>query len=240
MNFLWLSIFLTPSSLAFPYVSAAVPFTFRNATIDDIDDITTVWIDAFRHSPVFGYIRQFADDVGEEYTWTCQRDGYLALFQQHAADYRFQVITVPDLTSLSGEKVVSVSVWDFSRTEHHHGDELSLASLSPLPARTLSQASHSSVNNRHVSDFNCSAHLDMNLTRAFHFQHIMEDAERKYIITPFGTQLYLGLLATHPRAWLRCSTSALGQDATAAIKRTTWRQAANDIAGYARRVPLVC
>lgn len=198
MNFLWPFIFLLPSTLALPYVYPAVPFTFRNATIDDIDDITTVWIDAFKPSPIFSYIRQFADEVGEEYTWTCQRDSYLALFQQHVGDYRFRVITVPESTSLLGEKVVSVSVWDFSRTGLHHGDELSLPSLSPLFARTLSQTSHSSVNNRHVSDFNCSAHLDMNLTRAFHFKHLIEDAERTYLINPFGTQLYLGLLATHP------------------------------------------
>lgn len=198
MRAAWSTLFLIPVSPALSHVSSMVPSRFRNATIDDIDDITTVVIDAFKPSPVFNYIRQFGDEVGEEYTWTCQRDGYLALFQQHAADYRFQVITVPESTSLSGEKVVSVSVWDVSRTQHHRGDELSLTSLSPLLGHSVSQTGYSSANNRHVSGFNCSAHLDVNLTRAVHYQHYMEDAERKYLAEPFGAQLYLGLLATHP------------------------------------------
>lgn len=184
-------------SLALSCVSA-VPFKFRNATIDDIDDIATVLIDAFKPSPVFKYIRQFADEAGEEYTWTCQREGYRDLFQEHAADYRFQVITVPESTSLSGEKVVSVSVWDISRTEHHRDGELPLASLSPLLSHSLSRTTYSNADYKHVSGFNCSAHLDMNLTRAYHYQHFMEDAERKYLAEPFGAQLYLGLLATHP------------------------------------------
>lgn len=199
MGFLWLSVFLLPFSIALPHPPSTVPFSFRNATVDDIDDITTVWFEAFKPSPIFNYIRQFGDEVGDEYTWTCQRDRYLALFQQHIVDYRFQVITVPESISASGEKVVSISVWDFSRTEHHLGDELSLTSLSPILAGSLSHTTRrSSVNDRYVSDFNCSAHLDMNLTRALHFQNIMEDAERKFLIEPFGTQLYLGLLATHP------------------------------------------
>lgn len=191
----WTPFFLFPISLA---LSSAVPFTFRNATIADIDDITTVAIDAFKPSPVFKYIRQFGDEAGEEYTWTCQRDGYLALFQQHAADYRFQVITVPESTSLSGEKVVSVSVWDVSRTEHHRDNELPFTSLSPLFGRSPSQMAHGNANYKHLSGFNCSAHLDMNVTRALHFQHFMENAERKYLTEPLGAQLYLGLLATHP------------------------------------------
>lgn len=193
----WSPISLIPVSLALSRVSA-VPFNFRNATIDDVDDITTVIIDAFKPSPVFKYIRQFADEAGEEYTWTCQREDYLALFREHATDYRFQVITVPESTSLSGEKVVSFSVWDVSRTEHHRDGELPLTSLSPLLSHSLSRTTYSNAEYRHPSGFNCSAHLDMNLTRAYHFQHFMEDAERKYLAEPFGAQLYLGLLATHP------------------------------------------
>lgn len=191
MSFLWLSICLVPASLALSFASSTAPFSFRNATIDDLDDIATVWIDAFKPSPIFSYIRQFVDEVGEQYTWTCQRDRLLALFQQQAADYRFQVITVPESASPLGEKVVSVSVWDFSRTEHHRHDETALTSLLPFVA-------HSSTDSTHNSGFNCSAHLDMNLTRAIHFQHVVEDAERRYLIEPFGSQLSLALLATHP------------------------------------------
>ncbi|KAL1847260.1 hypothetical protein Daus18300_013995 [Diaporthe australafricana] len=163
-----------------------------------LDDITTVFIDAFKPSPVFNYIRQFADEAGMGYTWTCQRDGYLALFQQQALDYRFQVITVPDSTSDSGEKVVSFSIWDFSRTVDDSEDGSSLPSLSSRVFLGFSQTTQSSVNNRLISCFNCSEHLDMNLTRAIHYQQVMEDVERKYLTEPFGAQLYLGLLATHP------------------------------------------
>lgn len=200
MRAVWPALFLIPVSPALSRVSSTVPSRFRNATIGDIDDITTVLIDAFKPSPVFNYIRQFADEVGEEYVWTCQRDDYLALFQQHSGDYRFQVVAVPDSTSLSGERVVSVSVWDVSRTEHHRDDKLLLTPLSPLLGRGLSQTTHRSSRNRsrRVSGLNCSAHLDMNLTRAVHFQRFMEDAEREYLSEPLGAQLYLGLLATHP------------------------------------------
>lgn len=196
----WSSIFLVPISLALSHVSSTVPFSFRNATIDDIDDITTVLIDAFKPSPVFKYIRQFADEAGEEYIWTCEREELLALFQQHAGDYRFQVITVPESTSLSGEKVVSVSVWDVSRTEYHRDDEDGppLITLSPLLGYSLSKTTYSSVEYSHVSGFNCSAHLDMNLTRANHLHQVLEDAEHRFLIEPLGAQLYLGLLATHP------------------------------------------
>lgn len=195
MSFLWLSIFLIPSSLALSHVSSTVPSSFRNATVDDIDDITTVWMDAFKPSPIFSYIRQFADGVGEEYTWTCQRDWFLAVFQQHAVDYRFQVITVPESASPSGQKAVSFSVWDLSQTEHGRHDEWSLTSLAPF----IAQASHSGADNtQHASGFNCSAHLDTNLTRAVHFQQMVEDAECRYLVKPFGPQLQLALLATHP------------------------------------------
>lgn len=199
MRAVWSPLFLIPISPALSHLSFSVPSNFRNATIDDIDEITTVIVDAFKPSPVYKYIRQFADEAGEEYTWTCQRDGYLALFQQHAADYRFQVITVPESTSTPREKVVSVSVWDFSRTEQHaRDDELLSPSLLPLLGHSRSQTVHGSAKNSLVSGFNCSAHLDVNLTRAIHYQRFMEDAEREYLAEPFGAQLYLGLLATHP------------------------------------------
>ncbi|KAI3396620.1 hypothetical protein diail_11873 [Diaporthe ilicicola] len=199
MRALW-SLILLSTPLAFSYASAAVPSSFRNATVDDIDDITTVFIDAFKPSPAFNYVRQFADKAGAEYTWTCQRVVLLDLFRRHALDYRFQVVTVPDLTSYSGEKVVSFSVWDFSRTGTHSKLETVsyMPSLSSLGPCIWAQTTQSSASNKPVSGFNCSAHLDMNLTRAFHYQQFMHDVERRYLVEPFGPQLSLGLLATHP------------------------------------------
>lgn len=202
---------LSPSPV--PPPAAGIPFTFRNATLEDIDDITTVWYDAFRPWPMWNYIYQFTDDVDPLYRWTCQRESFLHMLQDDSQDIRATAVTVqvPDPSTPSPregvaatrERVVSVAMWDFKELSRSHDREDSSSSSSSfmwspalLPTSLHGGGGSSSVSS--PSPFNCSAHLDINVTRALHHLKHMEAAQEKYLRGPLGPQFYLGLLATHP------------------------------------------
>lgn len=183
-------------------ISHSSPSTFREATIADLDDITTVNVDAFKPGSAWKYVRQFEDKVGSEYTWNCQREALRQVFVNASELYNatlFNVISVPDATSTRGERVVSFAAWNFAMagptsSDRPFSDQTSTwkQAMSGL-FRGLDRVAGSSS-----SPFNCSAHLDMNLTRALQYSNTMQAAERKYLLEPFARQLELGLLATHP------------------------------------------
>ncbi|ROW08337.1 hypothetical protein VMCG_03225 [Cytospora schulzeri] len=196
---------------------AKIPFTFRNATPEDMDDMATVWYDAFRPAPMWKYIRQFTDDVDPLYAWTCQRDAFRRMLDQdEEQDLRATVITVqvpdPSISSSSSssslswegatatrERVVSLAMWDFNETrQRHDGEGSSSSMLSPMSFPLGLHDSRSSSGISSSSPFNCSAHLDMNMTRVRHLMERAEGAHDKYLRKPLGPQLYLSLLATHP------------------------------------------
>lgn len=207
---------LGPSSSP-PPSPATIPHTFRHATLDDIDDITTVWYDAFRPAPLWDYVRQFANDVDPLYTWTCQRDNFLRMLQDEARGLNATVITVqvPDDGSSSSsssleaatatrERVVSVAIWDFNETRPRRGQD-SPYPLSPVLPFLPPVGAHDSVSSVSSSSsapapppFNCSARLDTNLTRALPLSRLSEEAQETYLRSALGPQLYLMLLATHP------------------------------------------
>lgn len=209
---------LGPSPSPYPSPSTAIPYTFRNATLDDIDDITTVWYEAFRPGPLWNYMYQFTDDVGPLYRWTCQRETVRRIFREAASqDMRTNVITVQvpdpststpssrrgDFAATTREKVVSLAMWEFNQTGGRLDGEddsspavsMSLPMLLPMG---LYSSDGSDTSPGLSSPFNCSAHLDVNMTRARHYTEIMEAAYVKYLREAVGPQLYLGLLATHP------------------------------------------
>ncbi|KUI69229.1 hypothetical protein VM1G_05356 [Cytospora mali] len=197
----------TPHQAPLGPAPAGIPFTLRNATLEDVDEITTVWYDAFRPSPLWPYIHQFEDEVGPLYAWTCERDSFLQLLGDEKRQFKAMVITVPDPTSrgltttTTREKVVSIAMWDFNQTRGQQKDKSSYMSPMLLPMGVHDSSRSSSINAGATGPpptFNCSAHLDVNMTRALHFRGHMEAAKQKYLDEPFDTQLYLGLLATHP------------------------------------------
>lgn len=189
-----LSFALSASQQA-PITGAVVPFTFRNATLDDIDDITRVNMDAFKRGPSWSYFRQFADN-DPNYTWTCQRELFKQLYLNiTAGDSKImKVISVPDESCHRKERVVSFSYWglvcpdteEYFSSTSSTGPKLGVFSR-PMNIHTLPN-----------SGFDCEAHLDMNMTRIEHFQRAMLEAEYNYLDKPYGTQFRLDLLATHP------------------------------------------
>lgn len=193
----------TVSSFAFaapqqaPIIGPSVPFTFRNATIDDVDDLTTVYVEAFRRGPPWGYVRQFADKY-PEYTWTCQRESFKQIFSNAPAKDHIavKVISVPDFSSQRKERVVSLSAWEYGFLDQDSATSLSSASFAGLKAGLPLIPIFNSVPNG--MNFDCSSHLDMNMTRFQQFQRAMVDAQHDYLIKPYGPQFSLGLLATHP------------------------------------------
>ncbi|KAJ4419383.1 hypothetical protein N0V82_004965 [Gnomoniopsis sp. IMI 355080] len=194
-----LSIFIS-SAVTSPQqvpISGAIPFTFRNATLDDLDDITTVFLDAFSRAPSWGYVRQFAD-IYPDYTWNCLREMFNQTYLNNSemAPGGFKVITVPDQLSYRKEKVVSISIWDFNYLRQASDKSLLSTSLAGLgvimPSRTAYNVQPA------VEGFDCKAHLDMNITRARQVEEVMKEAGDKYLLKPYGQQLVLALLATHP------------------------------------------
>ncbi|KAK7747421.1 hypothetical protein SLS53_001676 [Cytospora paraplurivora] len=181
--------------------AASVPFTFRNATIEDVDDITTVFLDAFLPSPLWRYIRQFADKVHPLYTWTCHRDRLLAQFRNSGPELDWKVITVQEPAR---ERVVSFAFWEFPGTkpDGNHDDGVDAGGSSSYLSSLLSvhgsdSGSDSGISSSSSSPFNCSAHLDLNMTRVRHLADVMQESREKYIDS-IGRQIYLDLLATHP------------------------------------------
>lgn len=177
-------------------ITGTIPFTFRNATLDDIDDITTVFLDAFRPSSSWSYIHQFEDDVDPEYTWTCQRHAFEKFYQMTGA-VDIKVISVADEAAARNEKVVSFSAWDLRRlniTSEKPQVVLSTPILWPASGvfpRAITTGEPSSMS------FDCETHLDVNMTRLRHVNTSMAGHDDKYLKI-LGPQLYLGLLATHP------------------------------------------
>lgn len=171
-------------------------FTFRNGTLDDIDDMVTVFVDAFGRSDLWEYLYQFRDEVDPLYTWSCQRKSFLTMWKRHPQLY-FKVLTVPDGASKYGQKVVSISAWDFSMLKNSPLASPSVPWINPLG---LFSATYGPPDQAPTegAQFDCDAHLDTNMTRARHFSKWSEAAERDYIRDRPGRHLCLALLATHP------------------------------------------
>lgn len=171
-----------PSSQHYMGGTNQLPFEFRAATVDDMDDMTTVYVEAFSAAPAWRYVHQFEDDY-PGYTWHCYRDTLRDIFKGKLPghDTTFRVIAVPDETAESGSRVVSIAVWEFNKT-----------SQDDTPP-------HMAWPYRSDSWANCSAHLDLNMTRAEHFLRQGQEAEKKYLDDVYDRQDYLALLATHPK-----------------------------------------
>lgn len=193
-----LSLFATAASQQVPITGPSIPFTLRNATLEDVDDITTVYLDAFRDNPATRYSRQFADK-DPEYTWTCQREDFrrLLLGNSTQGPLVVNVISVPDVSLPRKERVVSIAAWMYGYLHQDSATSLSFASFAGLNTAGLTSIPMlNSIPNE--GKFDCNAHLDMNMTRAKHFQRAMNEAQNEYLLKPYGPQFTLGLLATHP------------------------------------------
>lgn len=156
----------------------------RPASKHDLDDITTVVIDAFSPGRMYHYVFPELSHY-KEYHWRCLREAVGEAFANLTVSNFINVITVP----VSGsniesninrhERVVSIAFW---------------AVVEPGDDDIIIQSRGDSF----LRDGSCSDHLDMNITRAEDFMRQTDAYEKHFILNYPHKQVYLGLLATHP------------------------------------------
>ncbi|KAK0276006.1 hypothetical protein LTR35_010775 [Friedmanniomyces endolithicus] len=161
----------------------------RPAVEDDLDDIVTVFLDAFKPSAGWQYAHSHDDDY-TDYTWTCTRQFFQGEWESlHPSRTFINVIAVPrdggqhHDDNLRGESVVSFGVWNWMKPQEEVSD-----SSFPFRPHQL----HAAPGGK------CSEHLDVNTTRAADLAQQLSLAVEKYIRNLTEPQLYLNLLATHP------------------------------------------
>lgn len=189
---------LDPSSLI-----SGVPYIFRDAVASDINDVATVVIDAFAPAPHTQYVYQFRDRY-PEYHRECMRQAMERQFaQMDPSEAVVKVIAVDDpdraAEGESTSRVVSLGIWNLGTPNNTRvarmntlGNPFGLGL--PLAKET---SKFLAAGGGGKSDFNCSAHLDLNMTRALDVQEKLDRA-KAYLDSVYGRYVYLNLLATHP------------------------------------------
>lgn len=158
----------------------------RPATEADLDDITTVFIDAFAPGPVWRYLFPYLDQFKES-VWNCTRETIGQQFADRPNTTFVNVISVADRHSTADEqgkrqdRVVAIAVWRIIEptTELSHLASMDLLGVRPGSAK-------------------CSDHLEANETRALDYERQFSVAEKHYVLDFPHKQMYLGLLGTHP------------------------------------------
>lgn len=160
--------------------------TIRPATELDLDDITTVIMDAFAPGQVYRYVFPQLDQY-RQYHWRCLRkDVGRSLKYKEKNDF-WNVIAVPIEETANfaiqgrHERVVAVGVWDVLE-----------------PAKNVVRPGMISPFVSRMGHMSCSDHLDVNITRALDYSRQYGPAEKHYVDDYPDKQVYLALLATHP------------------------------------------
>jgi len=162
----------------------------RPATEADLDDITTVVIDAFAPGPAWHYAFPHQDEY-KEYQWRCLRKAVEQEFARKPNNTFVNVISVPvgpsaAATTMQGERaerVVAVAVWKILEPDKRQSESGSMDLLGF---------------GVHSGKQKCSDNLDTNMTRAEDFNRQFSVAEEHYVIDFPHKQMHLGLLCTHP------------------------------------------
>lgn len=159
-----------PSAQAIPTQQTLISptITFRDLYLQDIPDVTSIFIAAFSPGPAFQYL---APDIkGHEKQFRqCMKDQLALGWQMRNPNTTFgRVITVDD-------KPVSFSVWNIRAHEDELQDRLLLSGMR-----------------------NCTPLPGSNGTRDDDFNRQMKDIERRHFLDVYPRELYLNLLATHP------------------------------------------
>lgn len=195
-----------------------IPYTFRQATYADLNDITDVIIDAFDPSVEWKYNYQFKDEY-PIYHRECFRQFLLSRWNEleDLDNVVMNVIEVPidDDSSTSStlsrtSRIVAIGLWQIHPASANSDSKESgtdntlplpffLPSLSASNDEPVASASSFSTSEPVLTWPNCSLHLDANYTRAEDFSAQFAVAKQKYIDVAYPSgQVYLALLATHP------------------------------------------
>ena len=174
-------------------------FIFRDSVREDLDDLTTVSLDAFSSGAAFKYIR-IDDDSLKDYTWYCQRRlvGEVWELIDNVAAFG-KVVAVPDPAAAGPrkERVVSCGFWIDSIANETAARAL-LPLLHTLQIGLPTPASDAVFARDVGAKYNCSAHLDINMTRSASMGSQMEAGKARYIDDVFPEHFYLAALSTHP------------------------------------------
>lgn len=146
----------------------------RNATLEDVTAIVDILLDAFGPAPETRYIYQFRDQ-NPSYHRQCMKQIAQRILKQQPEDTIVHLIDAPVAKGSHETKAVSLAVWNL-------GCQKTPSSMSLLE-----------LVQRH-----CSRHLDLNITRALHWEEEFMPYKRRYIDKAYGSQVYLNGLATHP------------------------------------------
>lgn len=188
--------------------------TIRNATPADLPSIAKTFDDAFKPSPIWKYINQFVDQY-PHYHKRCLLETVTQIIQKTTQDGNgvIKVIAVPNEDSdghAHGETVVSVAFWHFidETTADSDTDSPMLNQHTGIPGHNIwlhSESSHpESGTTTAISTepdqppFNCTLHLDANITRLDSILSQESATIAHYLSPAYPTRLYLALLATHP------------------------------------------
>ncbi|KAK5098369.1 hypothetical protein LTS08_006502 [Lithohypha guttulata] len=184
---------------------------FRDATESDIDDITTLILDAFGPNEERQYI-QPQRKLYPHYEWHCTREIIREQWSQSSWNGTFaKVVAVSDHSTdvekdgrKRDERVVALGIWNI-----YHGDGkvtstiLDRKGLTPFSSLVNSNPTTSSIqfhdNDDDKPPFNCSLNLAMNTTREEDFFRQWNEAKHKHIDEAYEKQLYLNVLCTHPQ-----------------------------------------
>lgn len=157
---------------------------FRPGTEDDLDEITTVILDAFMPSETYRYVFPQLD---YKYHWKCMREEIGREFADRPENAWINVITVPNPQSSADphakgtNRVVAVAGWKIIEPQTKSSCHEDIWRLDTY--RTIAK---------------CSERLDWNMTRAADFGRQMGLIEKRYLYGYEHTQMYLAILATHP------------------------------------------
>jgi hypothetical protein len=146
----------------------ASTITFRDLQLEDIPDVTSIFIAAFSPGPAFQYLTPDIKDHEKQFQ-QCMNDKLTLGWEMRNPNTTFgRIIAVDD-------KPVSFSIWDI-HTQEEEVQDRQLVSL--------------------MRD--CIVLPGSNGTRGLDFDRQMHDIERHYFRDVYPRELYLNLLATHP------------------------------------------
>lgn len=181
----------------------------RNATLQDLDNVASVLASAFAGSPAWNYGYQFRK-ISPEYHLYCLRKDIRQQFLRMDVQRTWaKVLELRDPDRDGQTEVVSVAVWKLldqrGGTDREGGLESRERSLSSpwMDFRRITTEAAQLITGDDESGsatepFDCSLHLDANITRLNDFQQQLQIQRRPYIEDAYPVQLYLEELATHP------------------------------------------
>ncbi|ORY67026.1 uncharacterized protein BCR38DRAFT_364158 [Pseudomassariella vexata] len=144
--------------------------SLRPATMDDLDDITSVAQQGFPDDPEFDYRFPYRHEYPEDHReWV--RQEYLEYLKQ-PEKYAVTIITSAD----NQHKTVSLSVWDIAVTTIHQGGDLG------IPDDPQAKPRRKDANPAHFRQF----------------KKTMDEGFQQYLRRYGDNQIHLWLLCTHP------------------------------------------